>query len=86
MPEQTTAAESNLPYDEDKNTEENPDSTKIISIKTGRLLKLKHKLKALREEALHGYHEELEEFKSACNHTNALLGELNDGTGGNEVS
>ena len=87
MPEQTTAAESNLPYvDEEENPKENRDDRKVISIKTGRLLQLKHKLRALRKEALHGFTEELEEFKSACNNTNALLGELNDGTGGDEVS
>lgn len=87
MPEQTTAAESSLAYaDDEKNPEENPDSTKVVSIRVGKLLKMKHKLKALRREALKGFPKELEEFKSACNNTNALLGELNDGTGGNEVS
>ena len=87
MSEQTTVAESNLPHtDEEKDLEENPGGTRVVSIKAGRLLQLKHKLRALRKEALHEYSKELEELKSACNHTNALLGELNDGTGGNEVS
>lgn len=79
MSDQITAIESNLPYtSEEKDEEESRNHKKIISIRTGKLLKLRHKIKALRDEALNGYTEELKEFKIACNSTNALLGELND--------
>ena len=87
MSEQITAAESSYSYaDDEKIPEENQDRTKVVSISAGKLLKLKHKIKALKAEALHGYSQELKDIKSACNNTNALLGELNDGTGGNETS
>ena len=85
MSEQITAAKSNPSYIEvEKDLEESEDQMKVVSIRAGRLLKLKHEIEALRKEALNGYAEELKEFKSACNHTNALLGELN-GTRGNET-
>ncbi len=83
MPDQLTATKLDLSHiTEEKNLEENQEDTEVISIKTGRLLQLKHMLKALRKEALDGYSKELKEFKSACNNTNALLGELNDRAGG----
>ena len=86
MPEQLTAVEPDLPdIDEEKKPEENQENTEIISIRAGRLLKLKHMIKELRTEALSDFSKELKELKLACNNTNALLGELNDGTGGQET-
>lgn len=86
MTDQSTAEETKIPEaNGEKKLEENQDDTEVISIRAGRLLKLKHKLRELRKEALSDYSKELEELKSACNNTNALLGELNDGTGGQEA-
>ena len=86
MTDQSTAEETKIPEaNGEKKLEENQDDTEIISIRAGRLLKLKHKLRELRKEALSDYSKELKELKSACNNTNALLGELNDGTGGQEA-
>ncbi|MAE84343.1 MAG: hypothetical protein CMB80_16500 [Flammeovirgaceae bacterium] len=86
MSEQLTVVESDLSdTKEEENPEENQENTEVISIRTGKLLKLKHMIKALRAEALSDYPKELEEFKSACNNANALLGELNDGAGGKET-
>jgi len=83
MTEQSTAEETKITEaNGEKKPEENQDDTKIISIRAGRLLKLKHRIRELRIEALSDYHEELKELKSACNNANALLGELNGGTGG----
>ena len=77
MSEQLTAAKSNI--DKEDNLEENQDNIEIISIRTGRLLKLKQNIKILKQEALKDLVKELKEFKLTCNNTNALLGELNDG-------
>ena len=82
MPEQTTVIERDFPYIDDKDkSEENQDDIEVISIKVGKLLKLKHKIKVLKAEALNGYSKELKELKLICNNTNALLGELNDEAG-----
>ena len=83
MVEQSTALDGQS--EEKKDLEENQEDTKVITIRAGRLLKIKHILRELRQEALSGYSEELKELKSACNETNALLGELN-GTGGQKTS
>lgn len=79
MSEQITAA----CVETKKEPKKNKEDAEIVSIGIGRLLKLKYKIEALKKEALGGYAEELKDIKSACNHTNALLGELNDGTRGN---
>lgn len=86
MTDQSAAEEIKIPEaNGEKKPEENRKYTEIISIRAIRLLKLKHKIIELRKEALIGYFKELEEVKSACNNTNALLGELNDGTRGQET-
>jgi len=86
MNDQSTAEETKMPVvNDEKKPKENQDDTEIISIRAGRLLKLKHILRELRNEALGDYSKELKELKSACNSTNALLGELNDGTGGQKA-
>ena len=77
MSEQLTAAKFNVDKKKD-NLEENQDDIEIISIRTGRLLKLKQDIKTLKQEALKDFVKELKEFKLTCNNTNALLGELND--------
>ena len=74
-------------YEEDvvEKPEQNHEDTEIISIRTAKLLKMRHTIEKLKKEALSGYSEELKKLKLACNSTNALLGEMNEATGGKQT-
>ena len=86
MTNQFSAENTQIPdVDDKKKSEENHNNTEVISIRAGKLLKLKHILRELRNEALSDYSKDLKELKTACNNTNALLGEINGQTGGEKA-
>jgi hypothetical protein len=63
---------------EDNNVEENQDDATIISLRTAKLLKLRHNIRKLREEVLGDFSDAMKETKEACSSANTLIGELND--------
>jgi len=71
----------NIDIESKKETDENRGDVDIISIRTARLLKIKHNIQLLRKDALQNFKEELQACKSACTDINTLLGDLN-GKGG----
>ena len=63
------------------NAEDNPednDPGEIIQLETGKLLKLRHNIRKLRDEVLSGFSKDIKECKETCNIANALMGDLND--------
>ena len=86
MSEAKTVEKSCVLYHEDEDgLKKSQNEINVVSIKIGKLLKLRHKIQTLKTEALNGYCQELKELKSVCDNTNALLGELNDGTRRNKT-
>lgn len=62
------------------NVEENQDDALIISLRTAKLLKLRHHIRKLREEVLGNFNfsDEMKACKEAACSANTLIGELND--------
>jgi len=64
----------------EEKTEENQEDAKVVSISTGRLLKIRHNIRKL--GMLKCLSEELKDYKKACTEIKTLIGELDDITGG----
>jgi len=77
----TAGAGSEAKQLDDQNLEENQDDLEeanIISLRTVKLLKLRHNIKKLKKEVLSDISDQVKECKEACSKARTLIGELND--------
>ena len=83
MSEITNLALETETIDNTEDTEDTEDNTEnepgeIIQLETGKLLKLRHNIRKLRDDVLSGFSKDIKECIDTCTVANALMGDLND--------